>query len=87
MTVLIAINSEALKCSPGISGSDVLRCSQGFVNVSGWCFSIHKEPTSMLNSSDFCHQQGAHMVVLDSEEEEKVLTKYIESKRSVVDVS
>ncbi|XP_062596400.1 histone-lysine N-methyltransferase set-17-like, partial [Saccostrea cucullata] len=32
----------------------------------------------MLNSSDFCHQQGAHMVVLDSEEKEKVLTKYIE---------
>ncbi|XP_062583069.1 uncharacterized protein LOC134244832 [Saccostrea cucullata] len=78
VTVLITINSEPLTCSPGISGSEVLRCSPGFVNVSGWCFSFHKEPTSMLNSSDFCHQQGAHMVVLDSEEKEKVLTKYIE---------
>ncbi|XP_061190519.1 uncharacterized protein LOC133198441 [Saccostrea echinata] len=77
-SILIPIDSESLTCAPGFSASEVLKWSLGFVNVSGWCFSFHKEPTSMLNSSDICHQQGAHMVVLDSEVKEKVLTKYIE---------
>lgn len=53
-------------------------CRPGFVRVDQWCFSFHTEPTSMLQSSDACHQQGAHMAVLDSQEKEKALTDYIE---------
>ncbi|XP_065936729.1 histone-lysine N-methyltransferase PRDM9 isoform X3 [Magallana gigas] len=53
-------------------------CRLGFVRVDQWCFSFHTEPTSMLQSSDVCHQHGAHMAVLDSPEKEKALTDYIE---------
>lgn len=55
-------------------------CRPGFVRVDQWCFSFHTKPTSMLQSSDVCHQHGAHMAVLDSQEKEKALTEYIERK-------
>ena len=32
----------------------------------------------MLNSTEICHQQGAHMAVLDSQEKENALLNYIE---------
>ena len=32
----------------------------------------------MLNSTEICHQQGAHMAVLDSQEKENALQNYIE---------
>lgn len=60
------------------------KCRPGFVRVDQWCFSFYTEPTSMLQSSDVCHQHGAHMAVLDSQEKEKALTDYIERKRSAL---
>lgn len=53
-------------------------CRPGFVRVDQWCFLFQTEPASMLQSSDVCHQHGAHMVVLDTQEKEKALTDYIE---------
>ncbi|XP_048748734.2 uncharacterized protein LOC125660940 [Ostrea edulis] len=54
------------------------KCRQGFAKVSRWCFYFHTEPTSMLNSSEICFDQGAHMAVLDSKEKEKAITTFIE---------
>ncbi|XP_078330297.1 uncharacterized protein LOC144624407 [Crassostrea virginica] len=61
-----------------LEGLTGLRCRPGFTLVGRWCFSVQLEPTSMLNSSEICHKQGAHMAVLDSREKEEVLVNYIE---------
>ncbi|NXP80281.1 CL17A protein, partial [Ramphastos sulfuratus] len=77
---LVAFN-EALEAMHNLSGILCTRCPPGWLQFARTCYYFSTTPKSWMQAKDSCAELNAHLVIVDSEQENKFLANQIMENR------